>query len=374
MRLSLAVTVLLSLACSGPATRNEPPPPEAPPTETETQAVTVGDYEVHEWGLLRGVVGADALENGAIAPPVAPMPLTVDKPVLYFHASSATRLERVGVEAVGGTIREHWPSTAPGFPTRIAWEGLSLDPARAVAPGVCASPAFPTAEQAPCNALPAGERCESPELATVRANGATCVGEAPFLFYRSRTSTFTPPLRLTRRSDEAIEVVNAGEAPIPGFVVRIEHRNGRTRTLAVRPPAPGATLVIGRDYDTADLPPMPTADDEVSDMPVEGPDQLEAGRRAVRATMTELGLTETEIDAFLAAWDATLFGDGVEDRRGVDVDVLTADRTQLDGVFAPVHAILYFLPTRTCNQVARLSFDPPPREVHRALAVWIRVD
>lgn len=357
---------LLAVACSRPA----PPPDEAPPTER--QAVTVGDYDVHEWGLLRGAVREDALEVGAIAPPRAPMPLTVDKPVLYFHARSATRLERVGVEAVGGTIREHWPSTEPGFPTRITWTGLTLDPARTVAPGTCASRPFPRADQAPCDTLPEGERCESPELETVRANGATCVGEAPFLFYRSRTTTFTPPLGLTRRSDGSIEVVHRGEAPIPGYVVRIEHANGRTRTLAVRAPAPGATTVIGQDFDATDLPPVPSDEDTVDDMPVAGPDQVEAGRRAVRGTMHELGLTSEETDAFLAAWDATLFGDGVQDRRGVDT--LTADETQLDGVFAPVQSILYFLPTPTCSEVARLSFDPPPRAIHRALAIWIRVD
>ena len=45
------------------------------------------DYEVHEWGLVRGGPG-DTLTVSAIAPPVVIMPISVDKPVLYFHTAA----------------------------------------------------------------------------------------------------------------------------------------------------------------------------------------------------------------------------------------------------------------------------------------------
>ena len=78
--------------------------------------------------------------------------------------------------------------------------------------------------------------------------------------------------------------------------------------------------------------------------------------------MTELGLTSTEIDAFMRAWDATLFGaSGAVDGRSVDGD---------DGDAAPTETVLYFLPPTSLDGIATLTFDPAPRAVRRALALW----
>ena len=36
----------------------------------------------------------------------------------------------------------------------------------------------------------------------------------------------------------------------------------------------------------------------------------------------------------------------------------------------PETSILYFLPPADVERIARLSFEPPPTEVRRAMAVW----
>ena len=69
----------------------------------------------------------------------------------------------------------------------------------------------------------------------------------------------------------------------------------------------------------------------------------------------------------MRAWDPALFGLGATD---LPVDVLTADETTVDGRFAARESFVYFLPEAMCDRVARLDFDPAPRVVKRAFAVW----
>ncbi|MEZ4247153.1 MAG: hypothetical protein R3B99_02795 [Polyangiales bacterium] len=357
---SNVVLTLLALGCGG----RDPRPTE--PSVEPTPEVTVGTFAVHEWGLLRGGAG-DVLEVGAASPATTVEPIAVDKPLLYFHATGGpVRLREATVDALDGSIREHWPVVADATPSRVTWRDLALDPSRVVVPGRC-EPVFPSRTQPPCDRLAPGEACETAELAPLRAEGSTCLDEAPFLFYRSRTRSFTPPLRATREGD-VLRVANTGAEPIPGRLIRIERFGGRVRTRAVEPPAPGATLVIDATFpEDGDGEPMDDvlpADrrgvtaDETSDGPVLGPSTLEAGRRALRDTLDGIGLTDGESDAFVRAWDHALFG----------------ELDSVDGIPAPVHSILYFLPPGACDQVATLRFDPAPTEVRRALAVWVRVD
>ncbi|MCB9603667.1 MAG: hypothetical protein H6720_25390 [Sandaracinus sp.] len=352
----------MALGCGG----RDPRPTEPSVEPTPEVVVGAGTFSVHEWGLLRGGAG-DVLEVGAVPPATLVEPIAVDKPLLYFHATGGpVRLREATVDALDGSIREHWPVVADATPTRVTWRDLALDPSRVVVPGRC-EPVFPTRTQPPCDRLAPGEACETAELAPLRAEGSTCLDEAPFLFYRSRTRSFTPPLRATREGD-AMRVTNAGREPIPGRLIRIERFGGRVRTRAVEPPAPGGTIVIDATFpEDGDSEPMDDvlpadrrgAVDELSaDGPVLGPSTLEAGRRALRDTLEGLGLTDSESDAFVRAWDHALFG----------------EFDSVDGLPAPVHSILYFLPPGACDQVATLHFDPAPTEVHRALAVWVRVD
>lgn len=325
-------------------------------------------YEVHEWGLMRQGPN-DVLDVGAVAPPVRSEPLVVDKPVLYFHSGSPMQLARVEVHASGDII-EHWPLTASGTPRVVAWRGVGLDTARRAGTPACAGSGYPSATEPPCTNLARGETCESIGLGPLAAL-ATCVQVGgtthPFLFYRSRTRAFTPPLRVVRTASGELRATNTGRFAIPGSVVVIRRRGGGTVAHAFVPPAPQQTsLLTQRAGDDED-------DETTADMPVM-PSDVEAGRRAVRSTMRGLGLTDGEIDAFLRAWDAQLF-----ERRtlaqNVTTDELALDRRGpiTDIPSPPPDAVLYFLPAATCDSVSTLSFEPAPRAVRRALAVWSAV-
>jgi hypothetical protein len=388
-RALLGLLPLLVLGCGG---RQETPAP-APagrggaPAATPTSGTEAAPYEVHEWGLLRAGAG-DVLEAGAISPPGRyAMPIAVDKPVLYFHATAPVQLEQVRVEAIGGAIREHWPlATSAVFPASLVWRGLQLDPADAAGGARCAG-VFPSPSARPCADLARGEECESRGLAAVVSPSATCVlsdgARSPFLFYRSRTSTFTPPLRVRALPSGDVEVTNTGAAPIPGWIVRMRRGGGQVRTLAVRGPGARATVTIGSDFAS---PVVPAADgdesEQASDQPAL-PGSQEPGRQGVRLTLRALGLDGGEVLAFLRAWDDTLFGERIvelvdlpprdttaSDRRGA-IDVLSANDESMpnDGTTLS-DTLLYFLPEASCDGVASLSFVPAPSRVRRALAVW----
>jgi len=366
---------LLIVGCGGRRAPGGPAP--APPTPAGGTA----PYEVHEWGLLRAGAG-DVLDVGAVAPPGLDIePMAVDKPVLYFHARGPLRLEHVRVEAVGGAIREHWPLTAgASFPMSIDWSGFTLDDTQGAGGARC-SGAFPSASAPPCSHLMPGEECESARLGMLISTSASCLesggARLPFLFYRSRTSTFTPPVHVRTLPSGEIQVTNTGDAPIPGWVVRMRRGDGRARTIAVQAPAAHATVTIGSEFASAAVPVAytPPSHDEAVDHPML-PGSEEPGRAAVRITLDQIGLDGGEADAFLRAWDGALFGDGgvvlidlpprtaASDRRGA-IDVLT-DESQR----ATTDSILYFLPPSACDAVTRLSFTPTPTRVLRALAIW----
>lgn len=345
MRLA-STLALFACACScGARPSTTSPSPVSPGESAEAEPTDVA-YEVHEWGLMRGGPG-DALIVSSIAPPVAPMVMAVDKPVLYFHADGPLTLRSVRVHAEGGTIEEHWPLTPrTGIAADLGWYDVSLAPGE-----TCAFTPLPTT----CPTA----FCEVPSLATVRVPGADCVhtagGDDALLFYRARQSTYTPPLVFERSAVyEDVTVRNEGDDPIPGWLVRLHSQNGQVVTLAVRPPAPHGSIVVGHDFGAAvdrlgdgDMPAMPGSH--------------EPGRRAVDETLREIGLTAGESEAFLRAWDGQLFGLGAV-RDGI-VDDEDLER-------APTESFLYFLPEREVDRVAQLTFDPPPREVHRAMAMW----
>ena len=363
MRTTLASLFLLTLGCSCGAPQASHVGVSSPPPGPSASSA---DYEVHEWGLVRAAPG-DVLRVGAVAPPVTYQALSVDKPVLYFHAAAPLTLASVTVQMpAGGLIREVWPLAQFGATAR--WENVLLDPT-----AVCTPSSLPTATDAPCSLLAPGDMCESATLETVRTADAACVtvGSATerFLFYRAESTRFTPPLTFQRTHRfEHVEVRNDGDQPIPGLLVRLWSDGRRTRALAVAPPAPHGSIVVTDDFDAA------AADEDTGDVdhPVSVDDEAGApstvgpARRAIARTMHDLGLTQPETDAFLGAWSAVLFTEG----GAAPLDVLAIDRRAADGDPAPRESFLYFLPQATTDGIATLAFDPPPRAVHRAIAVW----
>lgn len=361
------ILLLTACACGGSAPAATSATTTTDPVRTaERTASPSADYEVHEWGLVRGGPG-DTQRYGVIAPPIDLGMMTVDKPLLYFHAPAALTLASVTVEArSGGTLVETWPLTPLG--ASAAWTSVTIDPDG----GPCAVSPLPTASDPPCTGQPAGD-CETPSLGPLRTADAACVhvggSTERFLFYRGRATTFTPPLRFERTGAyEVVRVTNEGDAVIPGMLVRLWSNGFSVRTLAVAPPQPHRSIDVHADFDAAAAQDHTTArtDDEATDrrgadgdmpvMPASGP-----GPRALVDAMLQLGLTEPEADAFMRAWQPALFGPGQP-----AIDTLAADGTP-----AVRESFVYFLPAAALEDVAHLEFDPPPRGgVHRAIAMW----
>ncbi len=352
VRLSFVAMTALGCACGAPTA--EEPPRTTPVATTTPAAIPAGsaDYEVHEWGLLRGGTG-DVLTLGAVAPPITFVPMAVEKPVLYFHASAPITLRSVVASIPGGTIAEAWPLVPLG--ESVTWNDVHVDPTAACQPGP-----LPSASDAPCAALPAGESCESTGLAAVRTQEAACVtvggASEGLLFYRGRVTRFTPPLRFERvagSTTDEISVTNESDVEIPGVLVRIRSEVMRCETLTAPPPAPHQSVIVGSDFGAQagaeDLVETPMAEEIVA------PSSTAAGRAGLRRSARALGLTDQEVAVFLSAWGDALFGRDGE----------MAERTP-----APREAFVYFLPESLDAQVSTLTLDPPPRVLRRALAVW----
>jgi hypothetical protein len=323
-------------------------------TRAEGTEEAIEGYEVHEWGLVRGLAG-DRLEVGAVGPPPSVFPMVVDKPVLYFHTASPFTLRAVRVHA-SGAILEAWPFGSRTEGTgELTWMDVAIDPT--------ASECVTTPLPSTCD--PDLSPCEIPSLALVRTAESPCIRVAgatdTMLFYRSRVEGMTPPLLFTRTGTEEVTVTHEGDEPIEGLLIRLRSVMGQVLTLAVDPPAPHQSVVVGADFGGAAM-------DEDGDMPAL-PGGPEVGRAAVRASLAEIGLTEQESDAFLRAWDGALFGLEVADRR--TIDSLTNDESALvDGLPVPVDSFLYFLPPSSTEAVSSLELDPPARSVVRAMAMW----
>ncbi|MFO0554270.1 MAG: hypothetical protein U0271_38170 [Polyangiaceae bacterium] len=349
-KLYRAVVLLgVTASCAGPA-RSADGGPTGSATGSALASSTSSAYDVHEWGLVRADQG-DTVRIGAVAPPLPAEIFIMDKPVLYFLPEAAMRLDHVTIDAMGGAVLETWPLAEPGpSDGTMTWSNVSIDPKSA-----CPFSPLPHKDEAPCSNLPKEQQCESVGLAAVRTVDASCVrvgGKTDtFLFYRTETRGLTPPLRFTIQSDGSVVVTNDGDAAIPGLLLRIDMAEDLTRTLSVTPPAPHAKLVVGRDFPDGDVA-APIADDRGVPRPrvVTGP-----ARKDLRSTMLGLGLSDTEVDAFLKSWDETLFG------------------SPSNGGFRPVTtgtSFLYFLPEATVERAAKVTFDPPPRAFRRAFALW----
>ena len=314
-------------------------------------------YDVHEWGLVRADQG-DTVRIGAVAPEL-PV-LDMDKPVLYFRADAPLTLRRVSITAPGGSILETWPLAERGIDKQSAgWSSISLDPF-----SPCKSSLLPRKTDPPCAALRPGDQCEAPELAVVRSVDSSCVRVGDkletFLFYRVATKTLTPPLRFINHTD-SITVTNDGVEAIPGVLIRIDTSVTETRTMTVEPPPPLGSIDVARNFHVkkgTEAPPPTVENDGKGGEPPPHPFSG-SGREDLRVTMRDLGMVDAEIDAFLKAWDVSVFG--------------TPTRESGFRAITSGTSFLYFLPASTLERVAKVTFDPPPRSFRRAFAVWTHV-
>ena len=366
MRLNLLGFVfVVGCACGAPGgPSGTTPAPAVAPVPSPPHSDAPPSYSVHEWGLMRAGA-SDTLSVGALGPEALPARdlQVVEKPVIYFHLAGAApmALSVATATAVDGEIREHWPFTGvprTPMPTSVAWGPLTIETER------CGVSVPIDRSIMPCAALGPGEACESLELARVVSDDASCVriGEntSPFLFYRSTSRGLTVPIRAVYLDFDDIVVTNTGTVAIPGRMLRFQRIDGGTRVLVFDPPAPGTTIMVNHAW-------VETSD----------------ARTALTETLVGLGLTLGEAAAFAASWDSAFFGprrtaedvtetppgehsemparmDGRE--RGTVEEGVIPDR--------PEDSVLYFLPPEMVDQVARLTFEPPPTEVRRAMAVW----
>ncbi|MBK8173579.1 MAG: hypothetical protein IPK60_25025 [Sandaracinaceae bacterium] len=370
--LPISLLTLLAAACGNSAGCGSTPSHTVPGSgEIVAPSSSAQSYEVHEWGLIRTDT-RDQWVVGSAPTPVEALyePLAVDKPVLYFHLSNPhgdpMTLANVGVRAVDGEVREHWPLVPAGalgaHPSSLAWTDVGLSR------GPCTYTRAPTATEAPCSTLRADESCESLELPRMRTADSACVAAGgvseSFLFYRSTNTSFTPPLRFARTGAGDVSVTNGGSEALPGPIFRI-HRfaNSVASVLSAPSPSPGATSVIGHEY------------------------RAGFGRQALHQALVAQHLTPSEANAFIAAWNDTLFGGAISDVDGVDGDraddtpprdaLLASDESRravdipVDGRFRPIESVLYFLPASDIERISQLTFSPAPSAVHRVMAVWV---
>jgi hypothetical protein len=295
----------------------------------------------------------DKVRIGAVAPPIPPEVLIMTKPVLYFHPDVPMTLKSVSVRAPGGSVVETWPlATAGPDAHTMGWSNVSIDPESA-----CPFSPLPRKGDLPCSKLRAGDECEALGLAAVRTVDSACVRvddkTESFLFYRVETESLTPPLRFASQKDGGVLVTNDGDHAVPGLLVRIEMVQAETRTLAVKPPPPHGSLVVGRDFPAAK--PAPSADDAPAPGAPRPRVVTGTARADIRSTMVGIGMAGTEVDSFMKAWDETLFG---------------SPTTRGFRPITPGTTFLYFLPVATLERAAKVTFDPPPRTFPRAFAVW----
>lgn len=288
--------------------------------------------------------------------------LTIDKPVLYVHASEPTSLHVEVVPGEGMSVAEHYPPVEGA----LTWDVQ-------VTPGECTTPRVYSGA---CNSTDG--YCETHELGLYETHDAACLTHdelsLPLLFYRLRADT-PPALPLTVERTEGSGAVLRNIGLRPGTSVwRVSWDGASTHATRMTVPAAGEEFTILRA--------------------VEG--GVSEARAATRQDLFRLGLTSDETEAFMRAWDSALFGaastggadgDGPTDGipadlppaqdRPVDIDSLTADESVLhdprSGDAPRVSdALLYWLPDSNIESMAALSFRPEPQKVSRAILV--RVD
>ena len=312
-------------------------------------------YTIHEWGVVRAEAG-DQLRVSASAPQRAAEYFfdpgaVVEKPVLYFHVAGDTTVALRSLRiTVDDRIVEHWPHTGPlASPSTLAWNDWTILREH------CVATRYPSASEAPCDALGAGE-CEAEGLRAHETESSGCLereGErANMLFYRSSTRV-APPIVL-RREGGSLRVTHASDDAMPDtLIVRVR---GAAASMLAAPP-PHGTVELAE--------PTGSVADAVT---------------ALRAETARRGLDAEEVAAFWRAWEGTLVGDPQRPLPAVTAEVPPAEdeaeealpRERAHGELpppSPADRVFYFLPRATIDAMSRLEADPPPSELVRVFAV-----
>mgnify|MGYP006992431643 CR=1 FL=1 len=206
--------------------------------------------------------------------------------------------------------------------------------------------------------------CEIYELARYETTDARCLtvgsAQAPLLFYRLWAPSSPPalPLAVALEGDDMV-VTRQAPRGTRGSLIRIRRHDGSVLT-SVTP--------FGDRLDTLRIGP-PTSPASV-------------GYDALRAALSEQGLTPPEAAAFLRGWQESLFGNAAPVAQDVDHldDVVPVDRPVADdevadrdgeptGVPRDPDVLLYWLTREAIDTFARIEASPPPRHLRRVFMV-----
>jgi hypothetical protein len=345
-------------------THTTPDAADSIPSDTHTDPVPPpADYALHEWGVFVWEDGVTTLHGPT--PEVGEV--SIDKPVIYVHSGESFTLDlTVGFD--GGAARETWPLVPLG--PAVEWTGVQ------VRPGPCDATPFPSVYDEPWFEEP----CETCTLHTCVVDGASCLTHSDtvstLLFYNGSMPSYEPPLEG--------QVWREGTAGSLDF--SLSNDSGRTvesvwflyrQTTSVEGCFPGEFCpVIAADlalmyFDRLDphsgmggsveIVRLEAELDE-SGWPVPGTlgswDEWEALAGELHAALEERGLFTVEADAFLAAWDTTLFG------------LLGYDSYYVEPMYRDGGALLYFMGRAEYDERLPLEASPAPRETVRVGMVY----
>ena len=295
-------------------------------------------YEIHEWGVITASSTGIAVSTGPLGAPVPIM--TVEKPVLYLHATAPVTLRLEVLVGSGFEVSEHYPLT-----TNMHW-GVQATPGR------CAEQhAYPTACEAPDGV------CEVGELQRYETLDASClsVGEQrlPLLFYRLGASGHVS-LPAEGRVQGTEVSARALRENLTGW--RVALVDGEVRAAPV-------TLTQGWH-------PLPAPDQPWTE-----------AEAALNQGLRDAGLTDEERSAFQRAWWRELFGaptppratdDPMHEDHVVEEQTEEAEHAERAGgrPRGPVLDVLfYLLPPSEIDRVASIVATPPPSQLRRAFLV-----
>ncbi|RLB45000.1 MAG: hypothetical protein DRJ42_30920 [Deltaproteobacteria bacterium] len=293
------------------------------------------------------------------------------KPVLYFHLAAESPEMDLSAEVLLGDmfqVAEHYP------PGTLSPDRRTLRWNVHLARGACSGErTYPDAASPACR-LTSDGYCETAELAHYETADASCLrvddAEWPLLFYRGSSprdevaDATRLPLQVRVDDSGAIELIRSPRAS--ATIGRVWHLQDKHVRALVDWPAPGASAQVPSIEAPADP------------------------RALMRAELESHGLTSDEIGAFGRAWFDELFGPAPQ----ATADTPSTGERVLDGAGRgggevgvgylglvgrgrsgspgqPDNVLLYWLPGEELDSVARLSFEPTPREVHRATLVRV---
>jgi len=321
-------------------------------------------YTLHEWGVNTVTLADEATTH---AGPLRYYDAVDRKPVIYIYSDESFAVD-IGVQYRDGTSSETWPEI-PASPW-VVWKDVQ------VGTGGCTPSATPPVDWS--GEAPAREVWDLPNWVV---DGANCLtyGEtvSKLLFYAGPFTGYTPGVEatLTRMDTLAGEVTltnNLADEIGPVIALYREAESAceyfgscpvHTALIGWKimgDVAPGGTVVepLEWDYlhvDATDQEPYPSIDGMLPSGWTEMPANL-------RFMLTDKGLTEDEVDRFMAAWTDIMFG-----LHGADADPMFPE-------YQSGASLIYLWPDSRTAEKLPLTAVPAPTNTVRAMVEYQQIE